>query len=134
VSDISIADITDGSSNTIMFGEMSWDVGPQAPWIVGSASMDGTSRAAQISSAFGVIHNAKNIRHGINKERHVNEDGSPANNNLPGTETSLGSYHPGGAHVVLSDGSATFLRDETDVEGVLRRMASRASEDIFQLP
>jgi hypothetical protein len=34
----------------------------------------------------------------------------------------------------MSDGSGRYLRDETDVEGVLRRMASRASEDIFEAP
>jgi prepilin-type N-terminal cleavage/methylation domain-containing protein len=133
-SDIDFGDVSDGTTNTIMFGEMSWDVGPQAPWIVGSASRDGTGRAQQISSAFGYVYNAKNVRWGINAENYFNEDGTPNRNNVPLTETSFGSYHPGGAHVVMSDGSGKYLRDETDVEGVLRRMASRASEDIFETP
>jgi prepilin-type N-terminal cleavage/methylation domain-containing protein len=133
-SNITMGDISDGSSNTIMFGEMSWDVGPQAPWIVGSASKDGTSRAAQISSAHGVVFNAKNVRWGINAENYINEDGTPNARNVPLTETSFGSYHPGGAHVALSDGSATFLRDELDVVAVLRPMASRSSEEVFERP
>ena len=133
-SNINMGDISDGSSNTIMFGELSWDVGPQAPWIVGSASKDGTTRAAQISSAHGVVFNAKNVRWGINAENYINEDGTPNARNVPLTETSFGSYHPGGAHVSLSDGSATFMRDEVDVEKVLRPMASRASDEVFERP
>lgn len=134
MSNIDFGDISDGTSNTIMFGEMSWDVGPQASWIVGSASRDGTGRAEQISSAFGVIHNAKNIRWGINAENYINEDGVPNVNGVPLTDTSLGSYHPGGCHVAMSDGSATFVREDVDVVGVLRPMASRASDDLYAKP
>jgi prepilin-type N-terminal cleavage/methylation domain-containing protein len=133
-SDIDFGDVSDGTTNTIMFGEMSWDVGPQAPWIVGSASRDGTGRAQQISSAFGYVYNAKNVRWGINAENYIYEDGTPNRNNVPLTETSFGSYHPGGAHVSLSDGSATFVRDEVDLENVLRPMASRASDEVFERP
>ncbi len=39
---VRMAEITDGSSKTMMFGEMSWDVGPQEPWIVGSTTTTGT--------------------------------------------------------------------------------------------
>ena len=53
---------------------------------------------------------------------------------VPIQEESYGSNHPGGAHVGMCDGSAIFLSDETDVEGVLRRMASRASEDTYSPP
>ena len=44
-----------------MYGEMSWDVGPQEPWIVGSTSRDGTS-PEQLISAHGVVYNAKNVK------------------------------------------------------------------------
>jgi prepilin-type N-terminal cleavage/methylation domain-containing protein/prepilin-type processing-associated H-X9-DG protein len=130
-SDIDFGDVTDGTTNTIMFGEMSWDVGAQAPWIVGSTSRDGTARAQQISSAHGVVFNAKNIRYAINAENYINEDGTPNSHNVPLTETSLGSDHPGGANVAMSDGSAFYLRNETDVT-VLQRMASRASDDVYE--
>jgi len=134
-SNIDLGDVTDGTSNTIMFGEMSWEVGPQAPWIVGSTSRDGfDTRQTQISSAHGVVFNAKNVRWGINAENYVNEDGTPNVRNVPLTETSFGSHHPGGAHIAMSDGSASFIRDEVDVVAVLRPMASRASDDVYEKP
>jgi prepilin-type N-terminal cleavage/methylation domain-containing protein len=137
VSDLEFGDVVDGTTNTIMFGEMSWDVGPQGPWIMGSASRDCQSPncnlTQQLSSARGVIHNAKNIRHPINKENFFSEDGTPNPNNVPLTDTSLGSYHPGGCNISMSDGSAFFVREDLDVT-VLRRMASRASEDVYERP
>jgi prepilin-type N-terminal cleavage/methylation domain-containing protein len=131
LSNIDIGDISDGSTHTIMFGEMSWDVGPQAPWIVGSTSRDGTGIAQQLSSANGFVYNSKNIRYAINSQPFTREDGTPGT--VPQTETSLGSYHPGGCMVGMSDGAAFFLREETDVT-ILRRMASRASEDVYDRP
>jgi prepilin-type N-terminal cleavage/methylation domain-containing protein len=137
VSNLSFAKITDGTSKTMMFGEMSWDVGPQEPWIVGSTSNNQTGDFG----SHGVIYNAKNVRWGINAKRYLEEDGTvlagysaEVNDDnsryAPLTETSLGSNHPGGTHVGMSDGSALFVREDIDL-GVLRRMASRASEDIY---
>jgi prepilin-type N-terminal cleavage/methylation domain-containing protein len=128
-SNLSMAKIRDGSSLTMMYGEMSWDVGRQEPWIVGSTSKNDDR---------GWVYNTKNIRWPINERKNTEPDGSelspPPFPYVPVTEESLGSNHPGGAHVGMCDGAATFIRDDVDVEGVLRRMASRESEDVYELP
>jgi hypothetical protein len=137
LSNLKIGDISDGTSNTIMYGEMAWEgVGAQAPWIVGSGSRDPGNA---FSSSHGFVFNIKVIRFGINSGKRATEpngvdDPTKLSEYVPLTEESLGSNHPSGAHVVMSDGSAMFVRDDVDVEGVLLRMASRASEDIYERP
>jgi hypothetical protein len=138
-SNMGFAAITDGTSHTMMFGEMSWAVGLQECWLVGSTSLGNDP----IDNSYGVVQNAKNVRWGIRQKKNSDEDGTypadsviddPNSDYAPLTETSLGSNHPGGTHVAMSDGSATFLREDVDLTGVLRRMASRGSEDVYETP
>jgi prepilin-type processing-associated H-X9-DG protein len=139
---VKVASVTDGMSKTMMFGEMSWDVGVQEVWIVGSTVTPADDSSYQLErAANGVPFNVKNVRYAINQKKYGYEDGTippsavrddPTSEYAPMTETSLGSYHPGGAHVVMCDGSAQFVSDDTDVEQVLHRMASRGSEDIYE--
>jgi len=89
------------------------------------------------------VFNAKNIRWAINSAKFHEPDGTelPEKLSLPAesggysawTDESLGSNHPGGTHVGMCDGSAGFIHDDTDVD-VLRKMASRASEDVYPSP
>lgn len=141
-SNMSFGAVTDGTSKTMMFGEMSWEIGIQEMWMVGSTSQGSDPD----DNSYGVLQNAKNIRYGINVKKYSQPDtdqtipgyndasrDDPNSEWAPLTETSLGSNHPGGTHVGMSDGSATFLREDVSVEGVLRRMASRNSEDIYEV-
>jgi prepilin-type N-terminal cleavage/methylation domain-containing protein len=74
LSNLEMGDITDGTSNTIMFGEMSWDIGPQEPWIVGSTSKNNDAGGLNTSS-YGVVYNAKNIKYAPNERRFVDDNG-----------------------------------------------------------
>lgn len=137
-SKLELGDVTDGTSNTMMWGELSWDDGyPRQSWIVGSTSQGtATSEAGRKQNSRGVSHNVRNVRYAPNQEPYALSDGSP-NPRIPGIpymDVSLGSNHPGGCHVAMCDGSAGFLSDDVDVEGVLRPMASRASEEVFEHP
>jgi len=145
---VKFSKITDGTSKTLMYGEMSWDVGIQEVWLVGSTVTPADASDYQLQrAANGVPYNVKNIRYAINKKRYLPEgalptDPLPRNQNPDEpnsdfaalTETSLGSYHSGGALAAMCGGSATFLRDDIDVDQVLLRMASRSSEDVYQAP
>ena len=144
LSNIDVGDIIDGSSKTIMYGEMSWDVAEQCPWLVGSTSKNSDGGGPDpVSSSHGYVFNAKNIRWPINTAKFHEPDSTepPDKLKIPPesggysawTDESLGSNHPGGTHVGMSDGSASFLHDDMELS-VLRRLASRASEDIFQSP
>jgi prepilin-type N-terminal cleavage/methylation domain-containing protein/prepilin-type processing-associated H-X9-DG protein len=121
LSELNLGDVTDGTSKTIMYGEMSWDVGPQEPWIVGSTSLD---------DSYGVVNNAKNVRWPIQLKEYINEKGEYV---TCLTNTSLGSYHPGGTHLAMCDGSASFVSADVDVI-ILRAMASRKSDEVYPSP
>jgi prepilin-type processing-associated H-X9-DG protein len=136
---VKFKDITDGTSKTMMFGEMSWTVGPQAAWIVGSTSKDPDNA---VSSSHGWVYNTKVVRWPINEKKSGEPDITAPGGfvQLPGvtyvlqTEESLGSNHPGGTNVAMCDGSAGFISEEVDVEKVLRPMASRYSGDVYDSP
>ena len=101
--------VTDGTSNTMMIGEQSWDgSGPTRFWLPGHQN-----------GADGWIYNSENVAYPMKVA---------ARTTYPNNDTSLGSNHPGGAHVAMADGSVTFTNEDVEL-GVLRAMASRGSQD-----
>jgi len=113
--------ITDGTSKTMLVGEQSWECGPQRTWIVGT--LDNPATVTD-----GWVYNAKNILFPMNTA--YREAPGAAFSGYGNSDTSLGSQHPGGAHVLLVDGSVQFLREDVDLTGVLRALATRANGEV----
>lgn len=130
-SDLELGDVTDGTSNTMMYGESSFTTGIQKPWIVGSTSWG----SDPVTSSYGWVFNAKNIYHPINSKAFTADpysaDWEPVVNL---TNVSLGSNHPGGTNVIMCDASVHFIREDIDLDQVYRPMASRNAGETFEPP
>ncbi len=137
ISKVNFAKVTDGTSKTMMYGELSWDAGAMEPWIVGSITGSGITDPTD-KSARGWVHGAKNVIHPL-KEAALNippnEDPSTGSSrtNTPLTDASLGSNHPGGTHALMCDASIHFIQEDIDLNGALLPMASRASGETYSV-
>jgi prepilin-type N-terminal cleavage/methylation domain-containing protein/prepilin-type processing-associated H-X9-DG protein len=110
---VRLTDITDGTSNTILVGELSWGT-PAAP-----VPYRGWNRGCgNDTSTYGCI-GCRNVAYGINNPASINA----------GNDLALGSLHTGGANIALCDGSVRFLSENTDL-GVLLSMASRNGGEV----
>ncbi len=106
----SFRDVTDGTSNSLAVGEISWkNANSYRSWVRGSNS----------STTGSPISGCKNVVSPIN--RGFYNESSPVLNNF--NDVSLGSEHPGGANVAFCDGSVRFISEVTDTS-VFRSSAS----------
>jgi len=105
--------ITDGTANTLMFGEIS-----KTGWVFYRSWIRGWD-----SDASGVPNAGKNIKYAINST-----DYTPGNFN----NVSLASDHSGGVNVSMCDGSVRFLRDTTPLDTLLR-LASRNGGEVVSI-
>lgn len=122
LSKISYRKITDGSSNTMMLGEVAWlDAGPTRVWIVGAS--DGSNR---------FVYNSKNVAHPMRVANRGAGTGAAADlaTGFWNSDTSLGSEHKGGANVCFADGSVHFINEEVDLKEVLLALASRQAGEV----
>jgi hypothetical protein len=127
LSNLPVKKVTDGMTQTMMLGEMSWLVDMQRSWITGTSSTTW-------------CYTSKNVRHPINfaglrpplpAYPHLTYiDMNPDNEN---NDDSLGSMHPGGTHAAMGDASVQFIAEDAAIE-VLHAMASRAKDEIFVAP
>jgi prepilin-type N-terminal cleavage/methylation domain-containing protein len=120
-------DFTDGSTNTIMVGEISaqclnannvpggdfrpgqawgWPMGSGGGGIVGNGSYGGSNGG----SPGGTV----TVRYTPNQTATANANGVQ-NNNAAGGNCPLTSSHTGGVHVLLGDGSTKFINNNIDV-------------------
>lgn len=108
-------DITDGTSKTMLLGELSWlEAGGTRTWIVGLSHNESSH-----------MYNSKNIAYPMRTY-------SSASPNVT-NDTSLGSNHPGGAFVAMGDGSVHFVSEEISIK-VLCTLASRSSGEPSNQP
>jgi len=125
------ADVTDGLSNTIFIGESHTDPDFVKDgqgmdfWIIGSPQADpcacnggtgGTEFSEAVGSTFAPL-NAQIKHPGISGQL---------------MELSFGSYHVGGAMMVMGDGSVTFLSDSIN-QNVYRALGSRNMGEVANL-
>jgi len=128
-SNIPFSKIIDGTSHTMMYGELSWDAGINMTWLAADDGAGGNPNANVW------VFNGKNIFFPINSAAFA-ESWAIHNAGLGKTpihDVSLGSKHPGGCHVLMSDSSAHFISENVEL-AVLKAMASRNSEEVFEAP
>ncbi len=120
--EISFAGITDGLSNTILYGEISWNKYEGYREYSLGALYQGAAIGATSYAQHGIkwpinigLYSTSTVYRGFN------------NNGA------FGSQHPGGASFALVDGSVRFLDDSIAME-VYLAAASRNGAEQFQLP
>jgi len=123
---VNVKNISDGTSHTFLIGEISWFVGPQRIWAVGTATGQGTNNWVSYN------YTAKNILNPLNFAYRAPTDYTsvpctPCDNN----DLSFGSLHPGGAHFAMCDGSVQFIKEDI-TQALLWALASRKSDDSIQ--
>ena len=108
-----MADITDGTSNTLLLGEISWSqMTKYRAWIRG-----------KFSDNRGVLYVlSKYLRFPINSKNESIWNG-----------IAFGSFHPGGCQFVKADGSASFLSETMDF-GVYQALGSKDGGESLQSP
>jgi len=124
---VRLADVTDGSSNTLLFGER-YHHDPEydllqpvvAPGIAPLAELGKWSYCAGAGAMANVtVHAAAKI----------NYQQPPGADRLDDRTCAFGSSHPGGANFTLADGSSRFVAEDLPLEQ-LQALSTRAGEEV----
>jgi prepilin-type N-terminal cleavage/methylation domain-containing protein/prepilin-type processing-associated H-X9-DG protein len=115
-SKVTLTDVSDGTSNTLMIGEMSWFI--ETPTY-------GTRYRSWLrgSNGDGFVVGARNVVNTINAVFRANVI-------VPYNDIPMGSQHAGGANFGLGDGSVRFLKESIDII-TYKSLASRNGGETF---
>lgn len=139
--EVGFGDINDGSSNTVLFGEMShldpnFDTFTAAGWTSGS-TIRGWSRWYPAGGDVGLA----NIMGGSFAPINYRIPWADGESGAPGSRnewfqfqdlrlSSFGSNHPGGANLAYADGSVHFLTDSTS-QNILQLRCQRSDGEVI---
>ncbi len=124
---LSIAEISDGASNTVLLGELRAGVitnDPRGTWMIGGAGPSGLSRHGWDGDAKGPNYPAEQSDDVVNCSSFFNTVGKETIMQMKmGCCTGMGtnvqatmrSMHAGGAHAVFADGSTHWLSDNIQI-------------------
>jgi prepilin-type N-terminal cleavage/methylation domain-containing protein/prepilin-type processing-associated H-X9-DG protein len=108
---IAISDVTDGTSNTFMIGEVK----------VGSCCLEGWAHTDSAVATCAIALNAKRL------------DGTAYSNSEWWNTYGFSSYHPGGAMFAMTDGSVRFIQDTIALQ-TYRNLATRHAGETVSAP
>ena len=119
-----IADFTDGSSNTMLIGEQSGRVGAADIRSAYYGGWCGTTFTAPVSAAVPASNDSwstglTTIQYQINAKTAALGSDNPYDAN-----TVLNSFHVGGIHMLMGDGTVRFLSENANMDTV-RKLAAR---------
>jgi len=105
-----LSDVTDGSSNTMIVGELSWrKANVYRCWFRG---INGCGTGG-----------SKNIKYPINRHPFITSDAN---------DTSFGSEHVGGCHILLTDGAVRFVSENMDL-ALFKALGSAGQNEVATL-
>lgn len=123
VSKTNFKDISDGTSNTFLVGELAGNLGHTRAWMAGLADpTDGR----------GWIYSGKNLFWPLKYATRERTAAEPALR-IRENDLSFNSFHPGGVHFALADGSGRFIGEDIE-ETVYLALGSRNGGEVVTLP